>query len=234
MSIKGILFDKDGTLIDINGTWVPVYKYLLEKDFGLSPEDAETMMERAGYDPARQAFKAGSMLASGSTAQLVDFWWPSLSPAKRIERIRSIDHDYREIAGQSLQVLLPLEPVLDELSALGFALGVATNDSRASAESHIKQLGIAHKFETIIGWDSVPSPKPSGDMIRAFAEVTALRPIEIAMVGDNAHDIEEGRRGGAGLCIAVLTGNSAHEDLAHLADHTLESVAELPSLMRRL
>jgi phosphoglycolate phosphatase len=234
MSIKGILFDKDGTLIDINGTWVPVYKYLLEKDFGLAPAAAEAMMERSGYDPARQVFKAGSILASGTSAQLVDFWWPELSPQHRRERIRSIDHDYHEIAGQSLQILLPLEPVLDELSALGLTLGVATNDSHASAESHIKRLGIAHKFKIIIGWDSVPFPKPSGDMIRAFAELTALAPSQIAMVGDNAHDIEEGRRGGAGLCIAVLTGNSAHEDLAHLADHTLESVAELPALMRRL
>jgi phosphoglycolate phosphatase len=164
----------------------------------------------------------------------VDLWWPKLSQKDRNERIRSLDHDYHEIAGQSLQALLPLEPVLEELVALGLALGVATNDSQASAESHIKRLGVASKFRTIIGWDSVPTPKPSGDMIRTFAGLIGLDPSEIAMVGDNSHDIEEGRRGGAGLCIAVLTGNSAREDLAHLADHTLSSVAELPALMRGL
>jgi phosphoglycolate phosphatase len=234
MSIKGILFDKDGTLIDSDETWVPVYRYLLEKDFGLSPAEAEAMMELGGYDRARNGFKAGSVLASGTTAQLVDLWWPTLSPEEKRTRVHALDHDYHEIAGQSLQVLLPLEPVLDELSELGFALGVATNDSQASAESHIRRLGIAHKFAAIIGWDSVPAAKPSGDMIRRFADIAGLDPAEIAMVGDNTHDIEEGRRGGAGLCIAVLTGNSAHEDLAHLADHTLESVAQLPALMRSL
>jgi phosphoglycolate phosphatase len=71
-------------------------------------------------------------------------------------------------------------------------------------------------------------------MIHAFAAATGLEPIEIAMVGDNSHDIETARAGGAGLAIAVLSGNAAHGDIAHLADHTLASIAELPQLLRRL
>jgi phosphoglycolate phosphatase len=54
------------------------------------------------------------------------------------------------------------------------------------------------------------------------------------MVGDNPHDMEEARAGGAGLAIAVLSGNAAREDIAHLADYTIESVADLPALLRSL
>jgi phosphoglycolate phosphatase len=54
------------------------------------------------------------------------------------------------------------------------------------------------------------------------------------MVGDNSHDVEEARNGGAGLAIAVLSGNAAHDDIAHLADYTLGSVAELPAFLRSL
>ena len=39
---------------------------------------------------------------------------------------------------------------------------------------------------------------------------------------------------GAGLAIAVLTGNAGHGDIAHLADHTLRSIAELPALLRSI
>ena len=53
------------------------------------------------------------------------------------------------------------------------------------------------------------------------------------MVGDNSHDMEEARHGGA-LAIAVLSGNAAHADIAHLADHTLASVAEIPALLKSL
>ena len=80
----------------------------------------------------------------------------------------------------------------------------------------------------------MPVPKPSGNMIRRFAEITGLPPSAIAMVGDNHHDMEEARNGGAGLAIAVLSGNAGHEDIAHLADYTLASVAELPALLKSL
>jgi phosphoglycolate phosphatase len=127
-----------------------------------------------------------------------------------------------------------LEPVLQELREEGFRLGVATNDTEHSARSHMMQLGVADLFDMIIGADSVPRPKPAGDMIHAFAEATRLPPNAIAMVGDNPHDIETARAGGAGLAIGVLSGNAAHDDIAHLADHTIESIAELPALLRRL
>jgi phosphoglycolate phosphatase len=71
-------------------------------------------------------------------------------------------------------------------------------------------------------------------MIRRFAASQGLQPSDIAMVGDNSHDMEEARNGGAGLAIAVLTGNSAHEEIAHLADYTLASILELPGLLRSL
>jgi phosphoglycolate phosphatase-like HAD superfamily hydrolase len=95
-------------------------------------------------------------------------------------------------------------------------------------------VGVIEHFEDIIAADTVPVAKPSGNMVRRFAEVTGLPAASIAMVGDNHHDMEEARNGGAGLAIAVLSGNAAHEDIAHLADHTIASVAELPALLRSL
>ena len=54
------------------------------------------------------------------------------------------------------------------------------------------------------------------------------------MVGDNPHDIEEARNGGAGLAIGVLSGNSGHGDLDPSADHVIPAIAHLDALLARI
>jgi phosphoglycolate phosphatase len=234
MTIRGVLFDKDGTLIEVNDTWVPLYRRMLGDLFGTDVEGADRMMEVAGLDRATAKFKPGSILAGGTTRQLIDIWWPGLDESGVAEKVRIIDEDYAPLAREYLTPLMPLEPILSELRAMGMKLGVATNDTRLSARNHIAHIGVIEHFEDIIGADTVDVPKPSGSMIRRFAEITGLEPAEICMVGDNTHDMEEARNGGAGLAVAVLSGNAEMQHIAHLADHVIASVADLASLLRRI
>ncbi len=234
MSIQGILFDKDGTLIEVNDTWLPIYRQMLSELFETDVDGADTLLEKAGLDRATDTFKPGSALAAGTTRQLISIWWPGLDAAGIAEKVRILDHDYAPLVKAALKPLMALEPVFAELKGMGMRLGVATNDSHVSATNHMSHIGMIGHFEDIIAADTVEVPKPSGNMIRRFSDITGLRPEEIAMVGDNSHDMEEARNGGAGLAIAVLSGNAKHQDIAHLADHTIASVAELPALLRSL
>ena len=142
--------------------------------------------------------------------------------------------DYRDLGVKHLKPLMPLRPVLQELHALKLRLGVATNDTAASAVLHMRALDAADLFDIILGADSVARPKPSGDMIHAFADAIGIGASEVAMVGDNPHDMETAHDAGAGLAIGVLSGNSAHDHLAPLADHVIDSISELPALLRKL
>lgn len=234
MKIAGVLFDKDGTLIDVNATWVPIYREVLQKLFATDVAGAEAVMAKAGYDPATGKFRAGSLLAGGTTRQIAQAWWPELSGPELDAKVHHLDHDYTHIVRDRLMPLMPLEPLLTELRSMGLKLGVATNDSHVSAKAHMAHVGVIEHFDDIIAADTVPVAKPSGDMIRKFSALTGLDPASIAMVGDNHHDMEEARNGGAGLAIAVLSGNAGHEDIAHLADYTIDSVADLPALLRSL
>jgi phosphoglycolate phosphatase len=234
MSIRAILFDKDGTLIDVNATWIPIYRAMLMDIFTTDVEGAETLMAKAGYDKATGCFRAGSVLAGGTTRQLIDVWWPGLGAQAISEKVQLLDHGYAHLVRAQLIPLMPLAPLLSELRAMGLTLGIATNDSHISATAHMEQLGVIGQFDAIIAADTVPVPKPSGHMVQHFAAMTGLPAAAIAMVGDNHHDMEEARNGGAGLAIAVLSGNAAHQDIAHLADHTLASIADLPALLRSL
>jgi phosphoglycolate phosphatase len=234
MAIKAILFDKDGTLIDVNGTWIPFYRAMLEQERKLDADSVEAKMVSAGYDPVSNSFRAGSILAGGTTRQLVELWWDGESAENHATITRRLDQDFAPLALQHMKPLMPLQPILDDLRALRLKLGVATNDGKVSARGHMWALGVEDYFEAIIGADSVAVPKPSGQMVMLFASITGLEPSEIAMVGDNTHDLEEARVAGAGLAIGVLTGNGKHEDLEHDADYVLDSVADLPKLFAGL
>jgi phosphoglycolate phosphatase len=234
MATKAVLFDKDGTLIDSNGTWVPFYKSILETERGLGPEAVEAKMVAAGFDPASQTFQAGSVLAGGTTRQLVEMWWEHETPEMHTLLAKRFNSEFAPLALKHMKPLMDLTPVLDALRRLGLKLGVATNDGETSAIGHMRALDVEHYFEAIIGADSVDEPKPSGQMIELFSQKTGFAPHEIAMVGDNTHDLEEARNGGAGLAIGVLTGNGAREDLEHHADHVVDSIADLPALFRSL
>jgi phosphoglycolate phosphatase len=233
MAIKAILFDKDGTLIDVNRTWVPLYRRMLAIEFALGPEEVTQKMIEAGYDPETDSFRSGSILAGGTTDQLVRIWWADESPEQQTQIARRLDREYAPLARENLLPLLDLSPLLDQLTSMGMTLGVGTNDSLISAVGQIEHLNIKDKFVAIIGQDSVARPKPSGDMIRHFANLAGCRPEEIAMVGDNTHDMEEAKLGGAGLAIGVLTGNARAGDLDHLADHVVSDISLLPDLLNR-
>jgi phosphoglycolate phosphatase len=231
MAIKAVLFDKDGTLIDSDGTWVPFYKNILKRERGYSDEEVERAMITAGYDPSTDGFVAGSMLAGGTARQLVALWWPEESAKMHDVITRRLQDESVPLTMQYLRPLFDLTPVLEELVQKGLTLGIATNDGEASARAHMQGLKVDHYFSLILGADSVASAKPSGQMVRRFAAHVGLRPDEVAMVGDNRHDMEEARNGGAGLAVGVLTGNSTRTDLAPHADHVLDSVHELALLL---
>lgn len=234
MKIQGVLFDKDGTLIDVNATWVPIYREALKQLFGFDDDGAETLMEQAGYDRASGKLKAGSPLAGGTNREIAAIWWPGLAGAALDAHLEALERRFADMVRDKLTPLMPLEPILSELRGMGLKLGVATNDSHFSARAHMAEVGVIEHFDDIIAADTVPVAKPAGNMIRRFAALTGMPASAIAMVGDNHHDMEEARNGGAGLAIAVLSGNAGRDDIAHLADYTIDSVADLPALLRSL
>ncbi|MEO1160664.1 MAG: HAD family hydrolase, partial [Pseudomonadota bacterium] len=124
--------------------------------------------------------------------------------------------------------------IFSGLKQLDLALGVATNDAAASAHATVSAFGLADMFDLVLGYDSVANPKPAGDPLLAFAGHTGIEPHRVMMVGDNAHDMQCGRAGGAGLCVGVLSGNSTREQLVPLADHVIDDISHLRALLASL
>jgi phosphoglycolate phosphatase len=230
--MRGILFDKDGTLLDFEASWSGVYRELCLGLAEGNADAAEAMLIAGGLDPVTRRFRSGATLAAGTTVDIVRVWYPEFSDDEERAMVERIDQIFHE-NGVRCSVPVPdLTPTLDALAKAGLAMGVATNDGTAATRAALAALGIARFLPHVFGYDSVPNPKPAPDIVYAFSKAIGARPSEIVVVGDNPHDIEMARSAGAGAAIGVLTGNSDREHLAPLADAVLESVRDLPSWLR--
>jgi phosphoglycolate phosphatase len=231
--IKGILFDKDGTLVDFDKTWYALAELMAMQAAEGNRDRADALMDLAGYDYARQGFRADSLFAAGTNADIVALWYPGADDARRKELIAFFD-DFTAEQGALQSVALPgSKDAIASLYRAGFRMGVATNDSTGGAEKTLLALGIAQMFVAAYGYDAVANPKPAPDTILAFSDLTGLKASEIAMVGDNRHDLEMAKAGGAGLAVGVLSGTGTRDSLAPLADVVLDSIIELPAYLAK-
>jgi phosphoglycolate phosphatase len=230
--MRGILFDKDGTLLDFQASWSPAYRALSLDLCGGDEDAARAMLVAGGMDPESGRFRSGSVLAAGNTIDIVGFWFPHMRGAELDAMIARVDAVFYE-NGIRYSVPVPgLRKTLDELSRAGLVMGVATSDGTAAARAALDALGFATFLPHVFGYDSVPRPKPAPDIVHAFAAAVGAGPERITVVGDNPHDLEMARSAGAGAAIGVLTGNSTADELAPLADAVLDSVCALPGWLK--
>lgn len=228
--IRGILFDKDGTLLDFTRTWVPLNRRAAMAAADGDPLLAERLLASAGHDPASDHVIPGSLLAAGDAAEIATHWVTML-PGIGLERLTErVD----QIFAASAEEGVPIEAmaqVVRQLHERGYRLGLATSDSEAAAHGFLARCGLDQLFCYIAGWDSGHGRKPEPGMLQAFARAVDLPPKAIAMIGDSPQDMAMGRDGGAGLLVGVLTGTATPADLQPPADVVLPSIADLVALL---
>ncbi|MBT0958784.1 HAD family hydrolase [Alphaproteobacteria bacterium KMM 3653] len=222
--IKGVLFDKDGTLFDLHATWghwgVNMCRDLAAGNARVEAALAGAMMLDLGaarFDPA-------SPVVAGTPAEIAALLTPHL-PAGRQESLLA---EMNAAAARAPQVpVVPLVPYLQGLRESGLRLGVATNDAQAAAMAHLAAHDTVPLFDFIAGYDSGYGHKPGPGPCLAFAKAMGLAPEACVMVGDSTHDLRAGRAAGM-RCAAVLTGTALEETLAPLADVVLRDIGALP------
>ena len=226
--IRGILFDKDGTLIDHEATWVPITLAIARHAARGDAMLASELLEHGGFDTRMQKFRAGTPLAAGTPPEIAAVWIEILGD-RAPPRLAQDIHDMFD-AGSTNSALLPgIRDALLHLRREAEFLGIATSDSVAGIQGSLGHHDVLDLFDFLAGYDSGHGLKPGPGMALAFCRAMRLDPSEVAVVGDNTHDLRMGHSAGAGLKIGVLTGTSGHADLAGEADLVIDSVAGMPS-----
>ena len=235
-AFDAILFDKDGTLIDFDATWGPAAFAVMENLADGDGAALDRLMRVSEYVLTERRFLPSSPLVAGSSAHYGPLWAQALGRGCDADFLALMDELFLEAGLAHLAPIGDPQALCTDLAARGYMLGIATNDSQASAQAQAHALGIAGQMRFIAGYDSGHGSKPEPGMITAFVEAHSVAPSRVALVGDSLHDLHAARA--AGVCaIAVLSGprgEAARAEVAPFADYVIPSITQLPDLLETL
>ena len=222
--IRGVLFDKDGTLLDIEVTWGPWAVGVLSRLAGGDRNLADRAGRAIGIDARTGAFDPEGPAVAGTLGEQAALLAPVLGrDAGEIEDV------LREEAKGVVPALIAPPSFFAAFSDL--VIGVATNDGEAAARAQLERSGLGATFPFVAGYDSGHGGKPGPGMVRAFADWAGLDAAEVAMVGDSEHDLRAARAAGA-VPVAVLSGPIGRARLEPLAEFVLGDITALPAWLR--
>ena len=229
-TIRGILFDKDGTLIDYARSWLPVNRELAAFAAGGDPALTAHLLRETGMDPETGHVVPDSLLAAGNTTEISEGLVKAGAVVPFGELVAHLDHLFANGASRAVPVT-DLKAFFEDLHGRGYKLGIASSDNERSIRNTAARFGFDHLLDYVAGYDSGHGCKPEPGMVLGFAAATGLSVSEIAVVGDNNHDLHMGARAGAGLKVGVLTGTGSRESLTAASDHCLNDITELNSVL---
>ncbi len=223
--IKGLLFDKDGTLFDFQKSWGVWCGKVVNEIAADEPQKANQLAQVLMFDRETLLFSPESPVIAGTLDELVDLV-RVVFPDRDRDEVRTL-----MISSASDAPMAPaveLAPLLHRLKAAGLKIGLATNDAEAAAQRHLEVAKITSYFDFIAGYDSGYGGKPEPGMLLGFCAEQNLDPGDVAMVGDSTHDLFAGKAAGM-VTVGVLTGTASRADLTPHADIVLDDIGDIPA-----
>lgn len=214
-SVRGLLFDLDGTLIDSKLDLVHSVNATLRE------------LQR----PALPAETVASYVGNGASVLVSKALGPGTSPSE-FNRALEFFLAYYEAHKIDYTRAYPGVPeALDALSAMPMA--VLTNKPVRISVDILEALGLAKYFRAIYGGNSFPTKKPDPQGATTILREFSLRANEAVMVGDSEVDVQTARN--TGMFTAIVNfGFGTHDRVAHPADLYLHRLIDLvPALTGR-
>ena len=226
MRLRGLLFDKDGTLLDYHATWMPLNRAVTLFAADGDEHLAQRLLVHNGYDPVTGRIRANTPLAAGTPDEIAESFAQMLGGPVRGDLGAEVDRLFR--SGAAASVLVPdAVAAIAQFRRRASYLGIATSDSKAGLEASLAHHGILPQFDFVAAYDSGHGLKPGPGMALAFCAACDIEPAQMCVVGDNQHDLDMGRSAGAGLVVGVLTGTSTPADFEGHADKVYPGLAEM-------
>jgi HAD superfamily hydrolase (TIGR01549 family) len=198
MTISGLIFDLDGTLIDTNPAHVEAWRRAFQR-FGFDVPSSRIVQEIG---------KGGDKLIPSVLGDQVEQeYGESLRKTQKEE--------FLAIAGRERFPVFPgTVEIFSAVRERGIPTALATSSDEKHLDATFASAGIDLRPLADVVVTRTPSEpsKPSPDLVVAAVEQLSLRPSECAMVGDTIYD-GQACQGAGVIFLGVLTGPATEAEL---------------------
>ncbi|HEX2911286.1 MAG TPA: HAD family hydrolase [Chloroflexia bacterium] len=224
---KAILFDMDGTLVQLHPAGRMVVLNETLADFGLPPLSDMEQVERFWFTSERYA-----MIDSWGIER--PYFWKAFDSERLLEM--QLHHTYAfEDVGAAL----------NRLRIHDLRLGIVSNSAHISLGMKLdllEQYIERHHFEVVVSCnDDVPCTKPSADGVELALNLLNVEPHEAVLVGDSVDDIGAGKAAGVRVLVVDrgqlptlyknISGKHSEDDFEVIDSlHQLPAYLGLPAL----
>lgn len=221
-SIKGIIFDKDGTLLKFTDLWMLSTKAYLDK-LEMGPKNRRNCELALGLE--ENHVRENSPLASGTLDQIIACIEPfsAKNPPCR-EALAQVYAEHLQKYPEEVQARGDLSSLFRSLKEKNMKLAVLTSDDEALAKQAFDLIGITESFDFIGGGDRYEA-KPSPQGIYAACQSLGLSPEEILFVGDSLADMH--LRKHVGKVLGIPSEVSSKNTLLPWADALIEKIEDV-------
>ena len=232
-AIRGILFDKDGTLIEMDPMWLPAWENAAREVATRAgqPSLADAMLRETGYHRATETFDPNATFLTGTVRDIIDAWGTVLDDKAPPDLEPMILRVFAEASTRDPVPVTDVQALLRSLRRRGYILGAATNDSTRKMQRMVDHLGLADDLAFHCGADAGYGGKPDPSMGLAFCEETGIPPERVLMVGDSIIDALMSQAAGFGAAVGVRTGGALTQDQEQVFDIVIDSIEDLPALL---
>jgi len=234
--IQGVLFDKDGTLIDSHIYWGRIIERRVNaiiEYYRLNLDTFPTICRTMGYDITRKKLLPEGPIALVSREEVIDIVVQYLMAQK-------INADQNEIASifirehkiflselfQYTQILAGVRPFLCRLKDHGVKTAVVTTDAIQNTNNILSYLNLGHLFDLIIGKESTEEAKSTGVPAQVALHKLEISADRAICVGDAPMDLimamKSGMKAGVGVTTGQLPASCLREYSPYLADSLIE------------
>ena len=220
-NIDTVLFDKDGTFIDLHYFWGKMTELRAQeiiKQFSIDSNTFEELCIFLGYDIKSKKMKKDGITALYSRQKIIEIFKKDLEKFSN-EFYKDI-HKYTK----------PIDSAIDfikELKKRKVQLGIVTSDSVESTKITLKQFHWEQLFEVVIGRESSPHTKESGEPTKLALSQLKANPKTTIMIGDAPMDYISATNAGIEKTILVATGQIEKKQLNSTTKYAVNCLDEL-------